>query len=510
MSDVFASALKKEFDNDTVLTENGAVMYKTSGKKLVDINFAVSSLRQKSDGEVIKMFSEAYYENKEYAVRWLFMLRDVRGGLGERKSFRTCFKWLAGVDADAVKKLVPVVAEYGRFDDLYVLFGTQAEDVVFDYIDSQLSSDYEMKRAGKPVSLLAKWLPSCNASSPATKALAKKIYRRLDLSERQYRKTLSELRAYIDVTEVKASANKWSEIDYEKVPSMANLRYKKAFLKNDRERREEYIKKLSSGEAKINAATCFPSDIAYGYLKNSDGWHTSFSEDAVLEGMWKALPQISGEKNIITVVDTSSSMSWDKCDPKSGIRPLDVAFALGVYCSEHLTGPFKDKCITFNNNPSYIDFSGQTRLFEKLNTLSRSDIGGSTNIEAVMDLLLTTAVDNNVKQEDIPEIVILSDMEFNRGCRSTCGYDGDKTALFNEIADKYKAAGYKLPKIFYWNLNSRSNGIPIQTNELGVGLVSGYSQNTVKMLLSGRLDPWEILKEQLDTERYAKVTEILK
>lgn len=522
MSDSFATALKKTFDQKTVLSQNGAVMYATSGSKLVDLNFAVSSLRSKTESEVTKMFSEAFYENKEYALRWMFYLRDVRGGLGERKTFRWMLKWLAENDTDDAKKLISLLGEYGRYDDLLCLLGTAVEADAIKFIDDQISADTTAMKSGKNVSLLAKWLPSCNTSSPATRANAKKIYTALDLNEKQYRKLLSSLRKHIDVVEVKMSdclietdghAVKkthpgWSQIDYEHVPSLANIRYKNAFLKHDTERRQKYLEKLSKGEAKINASACFPSDIAYQYLKN-DMYNPK--PDTVIESMWKALPQIAVEgKNVITVLDVSGSMTWVTCDPKSGLRPLDVALGLGVYCSEHLTGPFKDKCITFSTTPEYVDLSNRTTLADKLSALCTSNVGGSTDVKKVMDLILKTAVANKCKQEEIPTVVIMSDMQFNAGSYYSSGFDADQTALFKEIEAEYKAAGYELPKMFYWNLAaSISGGTPLQSSPSGIGLVSGYSQNIVKMLLSDRLDPWEILKEQLDAPRYAAVSNAL-
>lgn len=513
MSKAFADALKKTVDNETTLTENGAVMFKTSSNKLVDCNFALASFRNKDETSVVKEFSEAYYENKEYALRWLFMARDVRGGSGERKTFRTLLKWLVSVDAGSVRKLIPSVAEYGRFDDLFCLMDTELEKDVVSFLDNRLSADVEAMRAGKAVTLLGKWLPSENASAAQTKSTAKKLRKAFGISGKDYRKTLSALRKYIDVTEVKASAKEWSAIDYEKVPSLANIKYGKAFLKNDPDRRQKYLEKLSAGEAKINASACFPSDIAYQYLKGTDGWHVALNKNPQLEAMWKALPQIGCDgKSVITVVDTSASMSWQTCAPNSSIRPLDVAYALGVYCAEHLVGPFKDKCITFSDKPEYVDLSGCGSLCEKLCMLSRSNVAGGTNVEAVMDLLLKTASDAKLEQKDIPAVVILTDMGFNAEWmgNGSDAYDASESALFAQIRRKWNAAGYELPKIFFWNLNCRTQnqGVPIQNSPSGLGLVSGYSQNTVKMLLSDRLDPWEILKEQLDAERYARISEI--
>lgn len=499
MDKTFAEAIKEELDDAKTLSENGAVMYETSGSKLVDLNFAAASLRQKSAAEIGSMFTNAYFENPEYAVRWLFYLRDVRGaGLGERRSFRICLAKLAELDPESVKNLVPAVAEYGRFDDLYCLFGTPCEGVVIDYFDRTLTADREAMLAGRPCSLLAKWLKSPNTSSPESRAIARKIYTAFGITEKAYRKLLSALRKHIDVVEARMSAKDWAGIDYQKVPSAANLRYAKAFLRNDEERRREYLGKLDKGEAKINAAACFPSDIVYRYMSDN-------ANASVYENMWKALPSADFEKPCICVADTSGSMMCVTCDPKSGVRPYDVACALAIYCSEHMPEPFKDKCVTFESRPHYVDFSNCKTLGNKIRLYQSTGFGGSTNIEAVMKLILDTAVKNGARQEDIPNVCILSDMEFN-----ACVEGSGRAALFDAIRAQYNTAGYELPRVFFWNLASRTNGIPLKQSPNGVGLVSGFSQNTIKMLLSEKNSPWDILKDALDAERYARVTEMAK
>ena len=480
MDKTFADAIKDEFDAAKTLTENGAVAYATSGSNLVDLNFAIASLRQKSVAEIESMFTRAYCENPEYAVRWLFYLRDVRGaGQGERRAFRICLKKLAELDAESVRNLVSAVAEYGRFDDLYCLLGTPCEGAVIEYFDKTITADRAAMLAGKPCSLLAKWLKSSNTSSPESRAIAKKIYTAFGISEKAYRKLLSALRRHIDVVETHMSAKDWTGIDYQKVPSSANLRYAKAFLRNDETRRREYLGSLDKGEVKINAAACFPSDIVYRYMSDN-------ANASVYENMWKALPSADFKKPCICVADTSASMTWVKCDPKSGVRPYAVACSL-------------------ESRPHYIDFSNCGTLGNKIRLYQSTDFDGSTNIEAVMQLILDTAVKNRVKQEDIPNVCILSDMEFD-----TCVECNASPTLFDAIRAKYNAAGYELPRVFFWNLASRTGGIPLKQSPNGVGLVSGFSQNTIKTLLSEKNSPWDILKDMLDSERYARITVIAK
>ena len=269
---VFENSLKKTMSQEEVLTENGAVGFKSSGHALVDINFATSSLRNKTEGEIQKMFSDAFYENPLLAVKWLFMLRDIRGGMQERRSFRVCFKWLSTIRPELVKKLIPLCAEYGRFDDLFCLITFKEDDQVqaevIKYIDEQWANDVKNMKEGKPISLLAKWMKSCNTSSPESVKIGKFLAKKLQLSEKMYRKTLASMRKYLNVIEQKMSAKEWKTIDYETVPSGANCKYNSAFLRNDETRRREFLNKLSKGEVKINASTCFPSDIVHLYNKS--------------------------------------------------------------------------------------------------------------------------------------------------------------------------------------------------------------------------------------------------
>ena len=526
MSNAFDMALKKTLNDEVSVTENGAAGFKTSGSKLLDINFAVSSLRNASEAEVTKKFSDAFYENPLLALKWMFMLRDIRGtGMGERRSFRICFNWLANTKPELAKKLVKLVGEYGRYDDLFILFGTPVEAEMLDYIDSVWSDDIANMNAGKSVSLLAKWMPSVNTSSSATVALARKFCAALNLSEKQYRKSLSKLRAYLKVIEVKMSAKQWNEIDYEAVPSKANIKYNSAFLRNDETRRRAFLGALEKGEAKINAAANFPCDIVHAYTaKSSGGWYgrRTITADPALEAMWKALPNYVKNQetgSTIVVADGSGSMT-SRVSNNTSMSALEVANSLAIYFSEKLTGPYKDKYITFSERPQYVDFTKAQSLAEKISIALRHDECANTNVEAVFDLILETAKRFQLKQEDIPSnILIVSDMEFDsgtswRGCNRygygysySGSYSAAKNALFESIKQKFIDAGYKLPRLVYWNVCSRTGTIPLQENENGVALVSGFSPAIANMVFSAKLDPYEVLVDALNVPRYQPVAD---
>ncbi len=515
----FMDSLEDVLLKRKAVTENGALGYATTGKALVDLNFAVSSLRNESEEEIIKRFVKAYYEDKVLAVKWLFFLRDIRGGLGERRSFRIIFSYLAASAQQMAERLVPLVAEYGRFDDLLCLLDTPLEENVLAFIKKQLDTDTEAMLSvlkfieehletdreavivKKPVSLCAKWLPSINSSNSSTKNNAKKIAKYLGITAKEYRQVLAGLRGYLQVTEVFASSGRWQDIVYEHVPSKANIVYRNAFIKHDEKRRKEYLESLVKGVKKINAGTLMPHDIVCSYTIMQSRWNFVVGGyDEALEQLWKNLDNtVKGAENVLCVVDGSGSMT---CSVGDGmLTALHVSNALGIYFAERLNGPYKDKFITFSGRPEYVDLSKCKSLKEKLELAFSHDDCTNTNIKSTFDLVLETAVKNHLSQEELPgTILIISDMEFDNAV--TCK---NMEPLFNNIHRDFKAHGYKLPKLVFWNCNSRTGVIPVQKNKLGVGLVSGFSVNVCKMVLSGKLDPYECLKEQLNSERYVPV-----
>lgn len=499
------------------VTENGAVGYRTTGKELLDLNFSVSSLRSKHDREIRDKFAKAYFENKLLAVKWLFFASDVRGGMGERRLFRVCINWLAEENPDVVRRVLPLIPEYNRWDNILNLLDTDINNDVINIIKNQLEADMDNMKNGKSISLIAKWLPSANASSNQTKENARKVIKGIGITERQYRKMLSALRKYLDVVEVKMSAKEWGAIDYSAVPSRANLIYNGAFLRNDEERRRSFLKSLTKGEAKINAGTLFPHDIVHKY---THGYGRSISRtDTAIEELWKALPDyVKGADNTICVADGSGSM-MSRIGVGTSVSCLDVANALAIYFAERSSGEFKDKFITFSENPKLVDIGTGNSLRDKICIALRHSEIANTNIEAVFDLILRTAIEHNMSQEDIPHnILILSDMEFD-SCTTTTHYHGDRLGwgregiqkkLFTVFAKKYESYGYKLPRLVFWNINSRTGTIPVRENELGVALVSGYSPAIMKMVLSNETDPFKCLVEQLNAERYDAVENAIK
>lgn len=498
----FMNALQNECNYE--ITENGALAFKTTRSQLVDFQYKVSSYRNCEDAEIIEDFKKVINENLQYALKLLFYIRDVRGGLGERRLFRLCLPLIEKEIKVDTNTLCEWVIEYGRYDDLFCLLQTERKTEVLKFIDEIFHEDWANYESKKPVSLLAKWLPSENASSLETKALAKQIRQAMGFSPKTYRQALSALRKYLDVTEVKTSSNQWEEIKYESVPSKANLLYKDAFLKHDEDRRRAFLDKATNGEIGMKAGVLFPHDIVHKYANT--GWGVNVKDyDAALEALWKNLAEADkakgGIENLLVVRDGSGSMTSNISG--TSVTALDVSTALAIYCAEREKEPFKNKFITFSATPKFVDLSKEKTLHDKLQLTYKETECSNTNIELTMDLILQTAVRNQLKQEEIPTVLIISDMEFDFAIGSYYGHANKR--LFEHIAQKFDMCGYKLPRMVFWNVMSRTKAIPMIQNDLGVILVSGFSQNVLNMVLNNETDPLKALLSILDSDRYANI-----
>lgn len=508
---MFIEKLKNEI-TQTILqeTENGALAYKSSGKALVDLNFRISSYRNLDENKIFSDFMEAYNENKMLAMRWLFYARDVRGGLGERRLFRVILVGLERTEIKVAEKVLPLVAAFGRWDDLFVLMGTRLEKAMLEIVAKQLVSDLEDLKAGRSVSLLAKWMPSTNCSNRDRKNLANKMVKAFGVTPKEYRKSLSALRGYLNIVERKMSTNQWEAINYEGVPSRANLLYNPAFLKHDETRRRQFLGAVEKGEATIHGGTNFPHDIVHKY----EGYAR---EETGLEVLWKALPDYGKDmENTLVVADGSGSMFSTIGNTK--VQSIDVANSLAIYFAERCVGGFQNQYITFSEHPQLVNL-GDGTLYSKIQAAKRHNEVANTNIQAVFELILNTAIKNKMRQEELPAtILIISDMEFD-GCTSSGGYGwGDRDVkfskpnktLFAQLGKKYTEAGYKLPKLAFWNVMSRTMTTPIIENDAGVILVSGFGPAAIKMVLGNAVDPYEALIEILKNPKYDVVEEALR
>lgn len=479
-------------------TENGAVTYATTCSDCLDLFATVGALRSSSEQEIRTRFMRAYTENPDLAMKTLFFARDVRGGLGERKVFRICLQWLAGNAPASVRKNLSYVAEFGRWDDLLCLMGTPCEKDALLLIKKQLDADLNAMDMGDDVSLLAKWLPSVNASNVQTVLLAKRIARFLGMTDAAYRKTLVKLRERIRIVENSLREKDYS-FDYAKQPSKAMFKYRKAFYRNDGERYGAFLSSVSRGEAQLHTDTLMPYELVEPYLSLNFSSRSfmrpiSKEEKNALNATWASLPAFANDENALAIIDTSGSMY-------GGGKPLPaaVALSLGLYFAEHNTGVFKNHFIAFSSRPQLIEIKGET-FADRLRYAASFNEVADTNLEAVFDLILKAAVRNHVPQEELPStLYIISDMEFN------CCVRNAGAANFENAKAKFAAHGYQLPRVVFWNVQSRSSQQPVTQNEQGVALVSGCTPRIFGMLHSGILSPLGYMLDILGAERYAKI-----
>ncbi len=461
-------------NQNVTLTDNGMVTNPTSLNKCVDLFFSIGSMRGKSKDKVVNLFNEAYNENPLVASKILFWVRDVRSGAGERQTFRDVISFLTTNSPQTVRKNIGLIPEFGRWDDVLVLLGTELEDDMFSLIKTALSNGD---------GLCAKWMPRKGV-------VANKLRKLFRTTPKQYRKMLVGL---TNVVESKMCAKDWEKIDYSKLPSLASSRYQKSFNKNDNERYNEYKKCLQDGTAKVNAGAVYPYDIVKSINMGGD--------TIVSEKQWESLPNwMEGSvERILPVVDVSGSMCVE-VGGNPNLSCMDVAVSLGMYISERNEGSFKDAFITFSNNPQLQYLTGS--LSERLLQLRRADWAMSTDLEAVFNLILHQAKMNNVPEGNMPtKILILSDMQFNQATRR------DSLGAQSMIEAMYEEAGYTKPNIIYWNLNAKGGNFPVEFDKNGTALVSGFSPSILKSLLGGKnMTPESIMMDTVNDDRYSVVT----
>ena len=483
----FITALESQM-NDTV-TLNGAKSNKSTLNKCLDLFGKIGACRNDVK-QAQRLFAFAYAENPETATRILFWARDIRGGQGEREVFRNLFKYLVEENGEIGAKLVSLVPAYGRWDDLLVLENTSAWDNVLGAIQFQLNLDRVSFKAGSAVSLLAKWLPSINASSKDSKRLGRKIAEHLGLSEREYRKVLSNLRTHINVVEKAMCSKEWSAIDYSKLPSRAAFMYRKAFAKQDATRYADYLSAVEKGEAKINAATLYPYEIVEQYL------YKGARNDKTIDLQWEALPNYMEGKefNGLVVADVSGSMNG---------RPMSVSISLAMYIAERNTAEvWKNKFLTFSAQPELQSIVGST-IGKRIDNLSRAAWQMNTDLMAVFKTVLDAGMKNDVPAEDMPQkLIIVSDMQFDQCCSS------NKRTNFEQIQKLYRKAGYEMPQLVFWNVNSYGD-VPIKAHDTGTCLVSGCSPSILKSVLTDSvLTPVDTMNDTVYAERYDAVGEV--
>ena len=482
-------------------TLNGAKTHSSTGHACLDFFAVAGGMRYRRPADQIDLFDRAYIETPELAMKLLFHLRDIRGGMGERRLFRTLLRHVAFTWPESARKNVAYIAEFGRWDDVLCLLGTPACKQAEEVIKKQLAEDeaaLRRREAGEEdahISLLAKWLPSDNASSPRTRQTAKRLFAALKMSQRDYRRLVTSLRARIGLTECQLTRKRPEKVNYEAVPAQAMLKYRGAFERADRRRFNEYLTGVECGEKRIHTETLFPYEVLRPFFKG--GYGSAFRPKGMkaLEQLWDFLPGTVGNVNAISVVDTSGSMYCSL----SLLKPALISQAMGLYCAERCKGVFHNHLITFESMPHLVEIHGKT-LRDKFRYIRSLPWGNSTNLEAVFDLILRTAVNSRAQQEELPRVIyIFSDMEFN-----FCMTDADKT-VYENARERFEAFGYHMPAVVFHNVNSWQMQTPVRARTRGTALTSGASTHALAHKFDGNVTPMEHMLRVLGSERYAMI-----
>ncbi len=471
-------------------TLNGGATNASSLNPVVDLFFQIGAMRGWEESNIVSTFVSAFEHNPEQALKVLFWARDIRQGTGERRTFRTICEHLAHARPEVMSRLIHLIPEYGRWDDLLVFIS--ADRVIAPCEPAALYVISSALRSCDP--LCAKWMPREKSSKGA---IARKIRKSMDLSPKAYRKLLSGL---TKVVESQMCSGDWEGIEYGHVPSQAMRIYKDAFKRHTKERWSSYEEGLAAGTQKVNAGAIYPHEIIGSYISE----HSTEVIPPVSEAQWNALPNwlMNNPYRILPVVDTSGSM-YGGYGADTAVRPIQVSVSLGLYIAERNNGPFKDCFVTFSERPKMQIVTGQT-LSQRVHSISSAEWGMSTNLNGTFNMILSHARRNRIMQDDMPNVIlILSDMEFNQGVTLSA-------TSMEHIRSAYGKAGYEVPKVVFWNLNARTGNVPVTLREDGTALVSGFSPSIMKSLLSGEdFTPEGIMMETVGGERYTAISDAI-
>lgn len=441
------------------LTENtkGSKYYDSTYSANLDVFTALS--RFNDTDEIIEKFRKALAEDETIALANLLYILDIRNGKGERLLFKTIFKYLCKNNKELALKILPFISELGRWDYIFEGVNTTIDSDVTEIIKNQLKTDLKCK---KP-SLLAKWLPS-HGTHNENSILAKTIIKKLGITEKEYRKILTDIRNKLNLIETSLTTKDYESIEFSHVPSKAMLKYNLAFTRNCEEKYKSYLIEVKKGNVKINTKGLFCYEIVENIALGLP------VDEELYEAMWTNQKDILNgiSDNFLVVADTSGSMTSYGCIPYAN------SIGLAIYLAERNNGIFKNHFITFADNPSMQEVIGKS-IVEKVKNIK--SIVGTTDIDKVFKLILKTAKENKIKQDEMPsKLIIVSDMEFDQGCTTK---EGTNLQGWRETFDK---EGYKLPKIIFWNVACNTMGVPATKFDNDVIMVSGFSTTILENL----------------------------
>ena len=506
-------------------TWNNAVTNESTLNFNLDM-FAYSSRYYKQNYEKNKnRFKNALIENDEIALANLLYTLDIRNGKGERALFKSYFSALIEMNKDCAIQILPYIPELGRWDYVFEGIGTEIEETVYDFVKAYLMMDIKNYNDNKPVSLLAKWLPSIKTHNKKN-YFAVKLAKKLNLTEKEYRKILSKLRDRLNIVEKHITNKEYEKIEYISVPSKAMVKYKNLFFTKDEVRFKEFIEELKDSK-KTKYDNLFMNDFVKMYLDNLGKIGINYfyertikeacrllfnnfflkdleensqillqnlkNEKNLINTMWKKQSKIEFDKNVLVIADTSGSME--------GI-PFETAISLAIYISQNnKSEEWRNKFIIFSSDCIEYSYDKDAEFTDIIDNIPL--IAENTNIDKVFKKILNDSIEKNLPQLD--EVIIISDMEFDMV------QDKKDMSNFKHWKSEFAKYNYELPKIIFWNVARNVESFPVTKLDYGTCLVSGYSKNILKSIIDiENFDPIDIMLKTLEEKNYFKMVKEIK
>ena len=506
-------------------TWNNAVTNESTLNFNLDM-FAYSSRDREQDYEKNKnRFKNALIENDKIALANLLYTLDIRNGKGERALFKSYFYTLIEMNKDCAIQILPYIPELGRWDYVFEGIGTEIEENVYELIRAYLMMDIKNYNENKPVSLLAKWLPSIKTHNKKN-YFAVKLAKKLNLTEKEYRKILSKLRDSLNIVEKHITNKEYEKIEYISVPSKAMVKYKNLFFTKDEVRFKEFIEELKDSK-KAKYDNLFMNDFAKMYLDNlmkiginyfyertiKEACRLLFNnfflkdleensqillqnfknEKNLINTMWKKQSKIEFDKNVLVIADTSGSMEG---------TPFETAISLAIYISQNnKSEEWRNKFIIFSSDCIEYSYDKDAEFTDIIDNIPL--IAENTNIDKVFKKILNDSIEKNLPQLD--EVIIISDMEFDMV------QDKKDMSNFKHWKSEFAKYNYELPKIIFWNVARNVESFPVTKLDYGTCLVSGYSKNILKSIIDiENFDPIDIMLKTLEKKNYFKMVKEIK
>ena len=473
----------------SIKTENGALSNATTGSELLNLSF--KTVRGIETGTLNTLLAASWKESELLTAKYIFHCRDCRGGKGERQIFRDCLCWLAVNKPFVIRKNIHLIPVYGRWDDLFTLLPFKdLWNLAWRLIKKQLDADLSISTTKESISLLAKWMPREGGSLDKKTGIVAKLCAHFKWTPRQYRSRISKLSKQLDVPELKMCAGDWTDINYSGVPSQCMLRMRKAFARHDEAGFKAFLDAVKSGAKTIKAGQLDVHQMVKAILASNNNRSLISDEESVIEAQWiEKMKTINRLDNCLAVVDVSGSMAG---------TPMEVSIAMGMVVAEKSSGAFKDVLITFESRPKLHQIKGET-LTERVRDIRNMPWGGSTNFQAVFDLILTRAITQEVPDSEMPRtLFVFSDMQFDQAD------ENPELTNLEAVRSQYQAAGYTIPNMVFWNLRANTIDYP-SVDENGVIMLSGYNTALLQYILEGKT-PSDLLLSILNSDRYAPIS----